>query len=128
MINTKERISTSLITRHMFKWLTLSITLFLTQTGCASLATLYIHGDPIDNNPCKLRNYAYGGVYLDYLLIKNTFSDESEMSDVYFGAIATIDIIPSAIGDTLLLPVTIPADKKLSAQCESYKMKNLDKE
>ena len=89
-------------------------------TGCASTASIWLESTSL--NPCEKRNRIYGGAKLDAKLIYDSFVDKDV--SIWLG-VPVIDIVPSAIFDTIQLPFTVPATQKQIEDCEQENIKKL---
>jgi len=88
-------------------------------TGCASTASIWLESTSV--NPCEKRNRIYGGAKLDAKLIYDSFVDKDV--SIWLGVPGVIDIVPSAIFDTIQLPFTVPVTKKQIEACEQENIK-----
>jgi uncharacterized protein YceK len=87
-------------------------------TGCASTASIWL--ESTSENPCERRNRIYGGAKLDAKLIYDSFVKKDV--SMWLGVPGVIDIVPSAVFDTIQLPFTIPATQKQIEACEKEKI------
>jgi uncharacterized protein YceK len=81
--------------------------------SCASTVSIWAE----DTNPdaCLRKNHIYGGVKIDAALIQKAVTDEN--TSTWYCVLGLIDIIPSALFDTLQLPFTVHSANKQKQEC-----------
>jgi len=78
------------------------------------MSIINTYGTPRD--PCSVKSIVYIGVKTDIRNIKGSVMEPKKYPPIA-GIVSTIDLIPSAVMDTLLLPITIPATNRNNEYC-----------
>ncbi|QKX17646.1 YceK/YidQ family lipoprotein [Microbulbifer sp. YPW1] len=87
----------------------------LAVSGCGTTLR-YTHN--IEHKKCHPNNnYIYGGVTADLALMCSAVQQENPLKMLFIPVIA-LDLPLSAVADTVLLPVSIPKQKKIEKECE----------